>query len=342
VQNYEYLKHDVDKMLELDVEWHKLKDKTILITGATGLIGSMLCRILSLMSAGQNWNLNIIAMVRNRNKAEVMLEDVIKNNNITIVEQEMTVETDYIIHTACPTKSDFFLKQPVETIMTIIDGTNQILEMAKNQKSQSVVYLSSMEVYGEILVEKWLKEEDLGYLNPLLLRNCYPEGKRAAELLCISYAGEYQVPVKVARLAQTFGLGIPAEDNRVFAQFLKSVLTKKDIVLFTDGNAKRMYLDTIDAVSGILTILLKGQNGEIYNVAYEENYCSIKEMAELVISQFSQGELRLRIDKSKDVGQYPPPNMLKLDTTKLKNLGWKGQYDLINMYKRMRTTMIQE
>ena len=210
-----------------------------------------------------------------------------------------------------------------------------VLDFAKKVDCKSVVYLSSMEAYGQVLHENLLKPEDVGYINPLSLRSCYPEGKRMAENLCVGYFSEYGIPVKVIRLAQTFGPGIPANDSRVFAQFIRSVQNGEDIVMFTEGGAKRMYLDTMDAVSAVLTVLLKGESGQVYNAGNPANYCSIREMAQLVIREFGSDTSKLVIDRSRDVGQYPPDNMLFLDVAPLQELGWCPKYDLKDMYKRM-------
>lgn len=323
----------------IDIE--SMRNKTVLVTGATGLIGSMICKTLSELSAKNDWNITIIAMARNADKARKTLAEVMDNENIVCYEQNITepissdIKVNYIVHTACPTASNTFISQPVETIQAIVMGTMNVLEYAKKLECESVIYLSSMEAYGQVLHGNLLKPEDVGYVNPLSLRSSYPEGKRLAENLCIAYHSEYQVPVKIVRLAQTFGPGIPADDGRVFAQFIHSVTNEKDIVMFTEGGAKRMYLDTMDAVSAILTVLLKGEKGQVYNAGNPETYCSIKEMAELVIREFGNGKCKLVIDRSKDVGQYPPENMLNLDTKPLHELGWKARYGLKDMYTRM-------
>lgn len=337
----EFLKNDIQNILSENAELEKIKGSHILITGGTGLIGSMLVRTLSILSAENDWGLSITAQIRDADKAKKMLADVIKNNNIDFLEKDMLsdleigTDVDYIIHTAAPTKSNFFITRPVETIQAIVTGTDNIMKLAVQKQCRSVVYLSSMEVYGEITHENKLRKEDVGYLDPLSPRSSYPMSKRMAESICMGYFSEYGVPVKIVRLAQTFGFGIPKDDNRVFAQFLNSAVKNEDIVLFTRGGSKHMYLDTMDAVSAILTILIKGKNGEVYNAANENTYLSIKEMGELVIKSFGNGTGSLRIDTSKNNGQYPPEHMLNLDTSELTALGWKPKYDLTDMYHRM-------
>lgn len=340
-----FLEQDIQHMLAMPVDWHSLKNASILVTGSTGLVGSMLCRTISMLSAREGLDITIIAHARDEKKAREMLSDVEGNHNIIFMTQDITRpfkwdgSVDHIIHTACPTKSGYFVSYPVETLDSIVMGTVNALEFAKEKHCRSFIYLSSMEVYGEVVDEKLLKEDDIGYLDPLSPRSSYPEGKRCAEAFCAAYAKEYGVSAKIIRLAQTFGPGIPADDNRVFAQFLKSAVSGEDIVLFTNGGTKHMYIDTVDAVSAILIVLTQGGSGEVYNAANEANYCSIKEMAELVLTCFGNGSNGLRIDLSKNNGQYPKEHKLRLDTSKLRALGWEPQYDLKNMYIRMKKEM---
>ena len=332
---------DIEKVLSLDVDWKRFFNRKIMVTGASGLIGSMTCRMLSLIAKRLNFEMKIIALSRNVSKTKEVLCDVLENNNIIFVEQDIVDEfnipyqSDFIIHTACPTASNVFLEKPVETIEAIVIGTENLLKYAKSVKCESLLYLSSMEVYGEVLHESPLKPEDVGYINPLNLRSSYSEGKRIAESLCLAYNKEYQVPIKIIRLAQTFGPGVSISDGRVFAQFLRSAVNHEDIVMYTTGNSKRMYLDTLDAFSACITVLLQGESGKVYNAGNPETYCSIREMAELVAKEFGDGCSKVVIDLSKNRGQYPPDNKLFLDVTPLKQLGWTAQSDLKAMYKRM-------
>lgn len=338
---YNFLENEVEKNIYIKREEEGFKNKKILITGATGLLGSMICMTLSCMAVKQKINIKIVAMVRSIKKAEEILREAIQNGNTFLLEQdiispiEMEEEVDYIIHTACPTASNTFIEKPVETIKTIVVGTENILHFARTCNCKSVVYFSSMEAYGQILHENPLKPEDVGYINPLNLRSCYSEGKRMAENLCMAYNKEYAVPVKIIRFAQTFGPGISKNDKRVFAQFIHSAIEGKNIIMYTEGTAKRMYLDTVDAINACIVILMHGKNGQVYNAGNPSTYCSIKEMAEMVAKNFGNDECQVIIDTSRDVGQYPPANKLFLDVQPLKELGWSPKYNLEEMYKRM-------
>ena len=199
-----------------------------------------------------------------------------------------------------------------------------------------MVYLSTMEVYGVNKTHDKVDEEHESYLNTMNARNSYPESKRLCENLCASYYSEYNVPVNVLRLTQTFGPGIKENDNRVFAQFIRASIEKKDIVLLTEGKTYRNYLYLADAVTAILTVILSEKCGEAYNVANEETYCSIKEMAELVASDISNKEIKVifNFDDKRDTKIFMPQMCMNLDIEKLKNIGWKSSYNLKTMYKR--------
>lgn len=168
------------------------------------------------------------------------------------------------------------------------------------------------------------------------VRSCYPEAKRLCEALCASYADEYRVPAKVIRLAQTFGPGVPENDNRVFAEFIRCAKNKQDIILQTAGSSKRCYLYTADAVTAILVILLNGESGEAYNAANENTYCSIKDMANLVKNEICNEKIEIIFETNniKRIKTFMPQMDMKLSIGKLKKLGWIYSVGLKDMYLR--------
>lgn len=324
-----------------------INGSSILVTGATGLIGQNLIRALLYADKYLDLDICIYAFVRDKKRAEKVFSEFENINSLEYIEGEITDskinlcrDIDYIIHGAAVTKSKMFVEKPVETINVGIIGTENILELAKCKKVKSIVYLSSMEVYGEISEKKELKESDMGYLNPLSIRSSYSESKRMIENICVSYFSEYKVPVKIVRLTQTFGPGVNYNDKRVFAEFARCAIELKDIVLHTEGLSERMYLYTLDAVGAIITILIKGENGEAYNAANEKTYCSIKQMAEMIQKDITENAIEVLTDlDSTKTGHYSPEHHLYLNTSKLKNLGWNAKTDLLQAYKRMIRAM---
>lgn len=230
-------------------DWNRIKNSTILVTGGTGLIGSTLINSLVYADIKKNYDIKILALVRNVKKAEKIFSEQLKaEQNLEFVQgsieeiPEIKENIDYIIHCASPTASSFFIEYPVETIKTAVQGTINVLELAKEKKIKGMVYLSSMELYGKIEKDEFVSESELGYIDPLNIRSCYPESKRMCENLCACYAAEYEVPVYQVRLAQTFGPGISYEDKRVFAMMARKAIEGKDIILQTKGTSKHPFL----------------------------------------------------------------------------------------------------
>ena len=218
--------------------------------------------------------------------------------------------------------------------MTDFDGTAQLLRFALRQNTTSIVNVSSLEVYGSIYDDSHpLSEEQQGYIHLSDTRSSYPVAKRAAECLCHAYAREYGVHVKTARLAQTFGAGVTADDNRVFAQFARNIIAGENIVLHTTGELSRCYCYTVDAIEAILFILLKGEDGEAYNVANESTYISIIDMAKFLCKTFNP-DIQPVIQLKEGMG-YSPMTRLRLSCSKVHQLGWTPGYDMKTMFQRL-------
>lgn len=339
------LQEDLDDIANnRGIDYSGLQGASVLVTGATGLVGSMLVKSLACCNRVHNLNMKILPMVRNAEKAKTIFGDLLERQDVNLVVADilspirLESDVDYIVHGASVTASKTFVTQPVETIQTAISGTEHLLQLAHEKCVKSMVYISSMEAFGITNPDlECVKEEDLGYIDVMNVRSSYSESKRMCELLCASYAHEYQVPVKVARLAQTFGAGVSKEEGRVFAQFAKSAMFGDDIVLHTKGESTGNYCYTADAVAGILTILLKGNTGEVYTVANPSTTIKIKDMAEMVAAQLAKGGIKVIFDIPEDALTYgyAPDVAMHLNSDKLQQLGWKPVYDLPDMYERL-------
>lgn len=312
-----------------DCDWlplEALTDSTLLITGGTGLVGSQILRELAAIQ--KDYHIRLLALVRNEDAAKKKFSALGGQVEFLIgdIVEEISVDgpVDYILHGASVTSSKAFVENPVETIQTSVIGTMNMLNLAVRKRVRSMVYLSSMEVYGVSHRKTSLTESDLAYLNPLNLRSSYPESKRMCENLCVAYAGEYGVDVKIARLAQTFGFGADRNDQRVMMQFLRSALKNEPIEIKTSGQSSRMYLHSFDAVTALLSLLLKGEKGEAYNIADKSSYCSIRELASHVVKvTSSESEILINTGDPGETRIYPPDSYLFLDVSKLEALGWK-------------------
>jgi len=311
-----------------------LSGTSIVITGATGLIGSTLVRCLLAL----NIDIRIIAPVRSKRKASLMFgksASLLEIIECDIIEYFSNLHEpfDYIIHCASPTSGSYMTEYPVETYELILESTRALLLYACKYPTAGVLFVSSLEYYGQNLDDNTITEEFLGYVDASCPRSSYPLGKRAAEFLCIAYAREFGVPVKIARLTQTLGAGVATNDNRVFTQFAKSIISGSDIVLHTTGESSKPYCYTTDAVCAILTILLKGTNGEAYNVANQDTYISIYNLAIFLRDNFNP-KVMVVIDDSQKMG-YAPVTKLHLSSEKLMKLGWKPMCGLKEMFSRL-------
>jgi len=320
-----------------DAIFNLYKDSVFLITGATGFIGSWL--VFSLICANRIKGLNnkVVALVRNKDKAEKIFKNVINDSNLEIIVQDISEtlnynkSVDYIVHCANITDSKTMQKFPVEVIETTIYGTKNILNFAKENNVKSVVYLSSIEIYGEQQNEN-VKEDEYGTLDSSIIRNCYPISKKMAENLCCSYSSEYGLDVKIARLTQTFGSGISKDDNRMFAQFAKCIIKNEDIVLKTDGLSYKNYCYITDAIVALLIILKKGERAGIYNVANYDSAIAVKDLALKLIKKYNSSSLRFDLDEN---NPYFGNVYLKLNCQKLESLGWKAKVNLDIMFEKL-------
>ncbi len=343
------LMQDMENICSADfISWDKFSGKTILVTGATGLIGSAAVKALLYANKKRELGLTVLALVRSKNRAEEKFAEYKDDKNLVFVlgtvEElpEINGGVDFIIHGASQTASRAFVQQPVETILTAVRGTLNLLELARTKKCEGMVYLSSMETYGHPKKGHKVTENDAGALPSLDVRNSYPISKLQCESLCCSYASEYDVPVMIVRLTQTFGPGVEYDDNRVFAYFGRCVLEKQDIVLKTKGETERDYLYTADAVTAILTVLLDGEKGTAYNAADESTYCSIAEMAEMLAGEAG---ISVRYDLGGNSSDgYLSTLYMDLDTSRLRALGWNVIYPegLSEIYRRMMLCMTKK
>ena len=328
---------------------HALMGKSVLVTGATGLIGSTLvnslCAFAMACIANEAEPPRVLALVRNEAKAEAMFAGI-PEEILTIVVSDITdisvtnefadLDVDYIVHAASETSSMAFVSRPVDVINTAISGTRNMLELAKIKQCRGFVYTSTMEVYGSPETDEKVFESSGTNLDTMSARSSYPESKRMCESLCASYASQYGVPAKVLRLTQTFGPGVRYDDGRVFAEFARCAIEKRDIVLHTKGETCRSYLYTADAAAAILTVLIFGEVGEAYNAANEATYCSIYEMAQMVANECAAGDITVRVEVE-DASKfgYAPVLHMNLDTFKLRSLGWDATVGLKEQFDRM-------
>lgn len=338
------LLEDLEGIAQSSLPFDQFRGRSFLITGATGLVGSLLVKALLYANRVRHLDLKVLALVRSPAKADAVFAGFLPDPALSYVKADLaggdlTVPgpVDYVVHAAAVTTSKLMVTDPVGTIRTAINGTEAVLKLAVEKGARGMVYLSSMEVYGSPSADHMVTEQDLGYVDLTSPRSCYPEGKRMCECLCTAYSAQYGLRVCSARLAQTFGAGILPTENRVFAQFARSAVQGQDIVLHTAGRSEGNYVYTADAVRAILLLLAKGQGGQAYNVANEENHITIRGMAELVAREIAGDRIQVVIDIPEDSQKlgYAPDVKMHLSAAKLRAMGWAPQVGLLEAYRRM-------
>lgn len=277
-------KDDIFKAAILDLPWEKLSGSNILITGATGLIGSCLVEVL-LSHPGKDYN--VYASGRNEERANLRFKEYTDDPSFHFIKYDVLeplegdTRFDFIIHAASNASPNFFATKPVEVIKSNIIGVSNLMDYGLHHGLKRFLFVSSGEVYGEG-DGRVFTEEYSGYVDPTSPRSCYPSSKRAAETLCVSYGAEYGVETVIARPCHIYGPHFTESDNRVYAQFIRNVLHDEDLVMKSTGEQYRSWCYVVDCASAILHILLKGENGQAYNIADEKSNITIKELAEII------------------------------------------------------------
>ena len=324
-------RQDIDSIVSSRALFEPFADSTVLITGATGLIGSMLVK--TLLAADEKWALNIrtVGQIRDPQKAGGVFGNLAER---VVFTETDNVPCDFIVHTVSPTSSRFFVEHPVETIKASVGSAMAVLETARKHRA-SLVYLSSMEEYGVPFVSGQVMTEDkTGIIDPLNIRSSYSESKRLCECLCVSYAAEYGVRARIARLAQTFGAGMPLTDTRMPMQFAKAVVEGRDIVLHTEGKSVSNFVYLTDALKAIFLLLDKGAPGQAYNVCCDGESRTVYRIAELVAGRVAGGAVSVRVEKKDGMG-YAPDTVMYLNSDKLRALGWKAEVGMEEAYRRL-------
>ena len=312
----------------------KLEAASVLITGANGMIASSLAETLILMNRRMRLGMRIYLLCRSRTKAEERFREYVQDESVSLVIQDvsqplqMEVSFTYIIHAASSAYPGAFNTVPVDVMKANFIGTLNMLTYAAQYPGTRVLFVSSSEIYGENFDGVPVFTEDtLGKVDPAKFRACYPESKRASETLCMSFQKQYGVDVVIVRPAYIYGKAIIAENTRADAYFLRRVMNKEDVVMYSTGEQVRSYCYVDDCVSGMLFALLKGKSGEVYNIGDPECIVTLHDYAELLTKV---GGVRLLYQpETKPEGQvFLQTTRLVLSVDKLRGLGWRPIYTL--------------
>ncbi len=322
----------IDYVCGLNLPWERLEGKTILISGATGMIGSFLIHVLMQRKEVRK----ILAVSRSEQTARERLEEYWDTERFVFVPHDVNLpletklKPDFIIHLASNTHPVAYASDPIRTITANIIGTQNLLEYACNRKAERFLFASSVEIYGENRGDiEYFDESYCGYIDCNTLRAGYPESKRAGEALCQAYRKAKELDVVVARLSRTYGPTMLLNDTKAISQFIKNGISKQDIVLKSEGNQLYSYSYVADAVSGLLTILMKGKNGEAYNIADKDSDITLKELAELIAKTVGT-KVIFDLPSETEKAGYSKATKAIMSSNKLRKLGWKAQWDIYN------------
>ena len=321
-------------------EVNTLSKKNILVTGATGLIGTAVVK--RLMSCTHQ-DYDVYAMGRNVERARIRFREYEGNSHFHFIQHDVTEDMKghtpfhYIIHAASNASPSFFSKYPVDIMRSNIEGTQKLLDYGKSHRMQRFLYVSSGEIYGEG-DGRVFTEDYQGYVNINSSRSCYPMSKRAAETLCAAYASQYGIDYVIARPAHTYGADFTEEDNRVFAQFIRNVLSNEDIVMKSSGTQYRAWCSDDDCASAIISILTNGRNGEAYNIADNKSCFTIRELAEM-IAEAAGKKVIIAAPSNEEKNVFNPVTKSLFSTSKIEALGWTAKGDMRGDIQRIISTL---
>lgn len=314
------------------IDYSKLKNKTILISGATGLVGRYFVDLIMNLNETKKLNCKVVGLNKDFESIQRHFEKYFNNNFDYIVQDvcdkvEYDGEVDYIIHCASNTSPAQYTSFPIETININFLGTTNLLNLAYQKKSKKFIFVSSFEVYGNVDNKDSISETDYGYIDLLKARTCYPESKRISENLCIAYSEEKKVNTSIVRFSRIFGETMNPASTLSISQFLKCGIEGTDIILKSDGKQKYSFNYVGDAVSAIIKVMLDGEDKEAYNVAAPKFNITLGEFAQYV-AKHANKKVVFDIPKEIEAKSFSNTTMTILDSTKLNKLGWKTKYDI--------------
>lgn len=340
IQNTLY-QEDISRIVALELPWEMLSDKRVLITGATGMLGSVITDVLMSL----NMNINVVAMSRSESKARDILSENFDKSNFEFLCHDVNRpldhygDFDYIIHAASNTHPIQYSTDPIGTMASNIIGTYNLLEYAAKHHTRRFLFLSSVEIYGENRgdTEKF-DENYCGYINCNTVRAGYPESKRAGEALCQAYIRQKNMDIVIPRLCRLYGPSMLKSDSKAISQFIKKSVAGEDIVLKSNGTQLYSYSYAADAASAVFTILFKGVCGEAYNIADGNSDIFMRELAQ-TLADITGTKVAFEIPDDVESAGYSKATKAILDSTKINALGWKPFYKIKNGLERTVTIL---
>lgn len=350
LRNHKLYIEDLEYVAGLDLPWESLKDKSVMLSGATGMIGSFLIDVLMYANANSGLNCHVYALGRNQQKAEQRFGDYLNSDLFDFIACDINkplefaepAKVDYVLHLASNTHPLAYSNDPIGTITTNVFGTYNLLEFAAAHGTQRFALASSNEIYGENRGDSELFDEAYcGYIDCNTMRAGYPESKRCSEALCQAYIRQKDMDVVIPRLTRSYGPTLLDSDTKALSQFLHKALAGEDIVLKSAGTQYFSYCYTADAVAGLLYVLLKGEKGQAYNIADAKSDIRLKDLAACIAESVGR-KVVFDLPKEAEAAGYSKATKARLDGSRLKALGWNMKYDLNTGIARTLQMMSEE
>lgn len=326
---------DIEAITSMDFPWNKLENKSILISGSTGLLGSFFIDVLMRKNT-DGLNCKIYALNRTKEKALKRFSKWLSDEKLVFVCQDINIPlkiknadiVHYVFHFASNTHPVQYSTDPIETILTNIIGLKNMLDFAVAHNTERFVFASSNEIYGENRGDTELFDESYcGYIDSNTLRAGYPESKRCGEALCQAYRTQKKLDIVIPRFTRSYGPTILESDTKAISQFIKKGIAGKDIVLKSEGDQFYSYTYAADAVAGLFFILFAGEDGNTYNIADEQSDITLKDLAELIAEQCHKSVI-FEVPDSVESSGYSKATKARLDGQKIMSLGWRPRYNI--------------
>lgn len=336
----EIITKDIDHILNSKIPFKKIQGKNFLISGANGFLSFYIINTILTLNQKSSKKSKVYALVRNKKTAEKKFKFFLKNKFLKIIEHDLSSEIKisdnihYVIHAASLASPKFYASDPIGVIMPNVIGTKNLLEFSKRKQVKSFLFFSSGEIYGQ--TEKLLKETDFGCVNSLDLRSCYAISKLMGENMCLSWFKQKKLPTKIARIFHTYGPRIKLDDGRVYADFVSNVVQNKNLIVKSDGKAKRPFCYITDATIAFFLILLNGENGNAYNVSNPDSNVSILNLAKIISKLFPEKKLKVIVKKDFNEKNYLKSSIKNQnpDISKLRTLNWKPEVSIKEGFRR--------